>query len=231
MMAYAGVMGMLDKLRKKLTGDPGSKGDHELAYWKGRKADEGTLSNDHYAAFYTSHFGLSAEDYAGKKVLDIGCGPRGSLEWADMATERIGLDPLAEQYKALGADAHKMRYVASGSETIPFADGHFDVLCSFNSLDHVDDLDKTIAEIKRVVKGGGLLLLLTDVNHDPTPAEPIEFSFDVVDKFVPAFEVLETRHYEKKAGGLYQSIDQDLRYDHDNAERRYGILSAKMQRA
>jgi len=221
-------MGWFDGLRKRWSG--GDKGHHELAYWQKRKAAEGTLANEQYQAFYTSHFGLSCDDYAGKRVLDIGCGPRGSLEWASMAAERIGVDPLAAEYRKLGAADHQMRYVACGAEHIPFADGHFDIVTSFNSLDHVDDLDETIAEIGRVVRPGGLFLLLTDVNHDPTPAEPIVFGFDVVDGFLPAFEVLETRHYEKRIRGLYQSIDADVPYDHADRTRRYGILSAKLRR-
>ena len=63
------------------------------------------------------------------------------------------------EYISLGTDKHQMEYVASGSESIPFPDGHFDVVTSLNSLDHVDDLDMTIREIKRVVRRGGFFLL------------------------------------------------------------------------
>jgi hypothetical protein len=42
--------------------------------------------------------------FKGKKFLDIGCGPRGSLEWASQATTRVCADPLAVQYGKLGAD-------------------------------------------------------------------------------------------------------------------------------
>ena len=31
-------------------------------------------------------------------TTDIGCGPRGSLEWATMAAERVGLDPPVNKY-------------------------------------------------------------------------------------------------------------------------------------
>jgi ubiquinone/menaquinone biosynthesis C-methylase UbiE len=208
------------------------KGKAELAYWENRKAVEQDLSkfNMHYVQFYTEHFGLGLEFYNDKKIIDIGCGPRGSLEWADMAAERYGLDPLAYSYLALGAGRQKMKYIASGSETIPFPDGYFDVLCSFNSLDHVDDLDRTIAEIGRVIKSGGTFLLLTDLNHDPTDCEPITFSFDIIEKFKPDFEVMEERHYEKKAGGMYQSIVQNIPYDHSDPTWRYGILSVRFRR-
>ena len=213
-----------------IRGPERNKAAHELKYWRTRKANEGTLSHDHYAFFYTTHFGLDEAFFHGKSVLDIGCGPRGSLEWADMASERVGLDPLADSYRALGTDRHKMTYVASGAEQIPFGDGYFDVVCSFNSLDHVDDLDRTVSEIIRVLAPGGLFLLLTDVNHDPTACEPIAYSWDVVEKFLPEMELIEETHLEKSSRGMYDSIREEVSYDHDNTRKRYGILSAKFRR-
>ena len=85
--------------------------------------------------------------------MNIGCGPRGRLEWADITAQRVGLDPLVPAYLKLGADKHKMEYVASGSENIPFPDGHFDIVACLNALDHVDDLDATIREVKRATNG------------------------------------------------------------------------------
>jgi SAM-dependent methyltransferase len=204
-----------------------AKGDEELAFWRSRRDAEGRLTGQHYEHFFTSHFGLDREFYAGKKLLDIGCGPRGSLEWATTAEERVGLDPLAGAYREFGIDEQQMTYVEAPAERIPFEDGYFDVVSSFNSLDHVDDLLATIAEIKRVVKPGGTLLLLTDVNHDPTPTEPIEFSWDVVELFGPELAPAEVEHYEKSADGVYQSISAGVRYDHNDANRRYGVLSAR----
>lgn len=101
-----------------------SKRVGELLYWLSVVVRDRRLSNDHYMQFYTDHFGLSREHYAGKRILDIGCGSRGFLEWADTAAERVGLDPLAAQYQALGVSKHRMRYVASGAEWTPFPDGH-----------------------------------------------------------------------------------------------------------
>ncbi|HUT04472.1 MAG TPA: class I SAM-dependent methyltransferase [bacterium] len=221
---------ILRSVAARARGADKTKAAHELKYWKSRKANEGTLSHNHYAFFYTTHFGLDEAFFHGKKVLDIGCGPRGSLEWADMASERVGLDPLADSYRALGIDRHKMTYVASGAEQIPFGDGYFDVVCSFNSLDHVDDLDRTVGEIIRVLAPGGLFLLLTDVNHDPTACEPIAYSWDVIEKFLAQMELVEERHFEKSSRGMYDSIRDGIFYDQDNTQKRYGILSAKFRR-
>lgn len=202
----------------------------EFTYWSDVKTTEGNLANEHYTYFYTEHFSLDIEFYHNKKILDLGCGPRGSLEWADLAAERVGLDPLVGRYKQLGIDHHKMQYVEARSEKIPFPEKYFDVVCSFNSLDHVDNLDQTIQEIIRVTKPGGFFLLLTDVNHKPTACEPISFSWDIKDKFLPAFDILDEKRYEKKSGGLYESIRTGIVYDATDVSERYGVLSVKFKK-
>ena len=209
-----------------------SKGKKEasaLKYWMDRKEVEGVLSNRHYKYFYTGHFGFDDEFYKGKKILDIGCGARGSLEWADMAGRRIGLDPLADEYVKLEGRNHKMEYKAGYCEKIPFEDGYFDIVCSFNSFDHVDNLDKTIKEISRVTKKDGYFLLLTDIHEKPTLREPQVFSWDVVKKFQPNFDLIEEKHYEKseKSRGIYEGIQANIPFDHAKPSGRYGILSAK----
>ena len=144
----------------------------EMQYWRRQKSTQGTLRNSHYEFFYTEFFGLSPADYEGRRVLDVGCGPRGSLEWCDAAAERVGLDPLVPSYRALGIDQHRMSYVAAPVETIPFPDGHFDIVASFNSLDHVENVERAISEVERVLKPGGRFLLIVEVDHPATLAEP-----------------------------------------------------------
>lgn len=202
----------------------------ELEYWSGRKEKEGRLDNRHYEYFFTEHFFLPRQFYQNKRVLDIGCGPRGSLEWADMTLERIGLDPLADKYKQLGTTEHKMNYVVGSSDKVPFSDGYFDIVTSFNSLDHVNDLNRTINEINRVVKGGGLFLLLCDVNHSPTACEPIQLSWNILDRFKDSFDVLDERHFERASDGLYESIHKGKTYDHTAASTRGGVLTAKLRK-
>lgn len=214
-------------LRRKPTR---KKRHKELAFWLRKATVEGHLDNDHFEYYYTSHFDLEPDDYEGKRILDIGCGPRGSLEWADSAEERIGIDPLADDYQHLGAENHSMTYVAGRAEDLEFDDGYFDIVTSMNSLDHVDDLDTVIQEIKRVTKPGGIFLVITDVNHQPTIAEPISYDWDITERFEPEFELLWEDHREKSEGGVYESAKAGEPYDHENPEQRYGVLSAKFRR-
>lgn len=213
------------------------KADAELAYWENRCQQQGRLSNDHYEYFYTAHFGIDKGAYRGKKVLDIGCGPRGSLEWASETAIRIGIDPLAEAYRRrLGTRLHAMHYVAGCAERLPFADAYFDVVCAFNSLDHVDDLESVISEIHRVAAPDGTFLLLTDVHEQPTVMEPAAFSWDIVERFQPGFDLVEQRRIEytifspEGYGDMYQSLQRGIPYHFSNSSQRTGILSARFQK-
>jgi ubiquinone/menaquinone biosynthesis C-methylase UbiE len=212
------------------------KTEAELAFWENRLEQQGRLANDHYEYFYTSHFGLEKEFYRGKKILDIGCGPRGSLEWAAETELRIGIDPLAEAYRRLGTALHAMRYIACGAENLPFAEYSFDIVCAYNSLDHVDNLDQVISEIKRVTAPQGFFLLLTDIHRRPTVLEPAAFSWGVAARFEPEFEVLEQRKIEYTAfspegfGDMYQSLRRGISYNMEDARERNGILSAMFRK-
>jgi ubiquinone/menaquinone biosynthesis C-methylase UbiE len=207
------------------------KEKHELDFWRGRHAAEkGQLSNSHFEKYYTTFFGIEPAFYTGKRIIDIGCGPRGSLEWADMAAERVGLDSLAKEYMKLGADRHKMKYIDSGAENIPFPTGHFDAAFSFNSLDHVRDIDMTLAEIKRIVKPGGVLLLITELGHEPTPTEPQTFSFEILDRFAPQFELVSSVACEMLNGRVYESIQAGRPYDRNNPPPGRAILCARFER-
>lgn len=205
---------------------------NELSYWKGRKKAEGELSNDHYRYFYTAHFGLDDAYYRHKVILDIGCGPRGSLEWASMASRRIGLDPLAREYLQLGANLHNMEYIDSPSENIPIKDAECDAVFSFNSLDHVENVDRTIKEIKRVTRPGGIFLLLLDVNHPTTDCEPHRLTPNqVVESLKPEFICESLQVYKPVVDGMYQSIRAAEKISQPEDTKERGYMSARFVRA
>lgn len=156
----------------------------ELNYWQRmHRASEGRFANAHFEGPFTTLFDLDRSHFEGKRMLDIGCGPRGSLEWADMAAERVGADPLASRYLELNGGAHAMRYVEAHAEALPFEDASFDVVSSFNALDHVEDSDRAVAEAQRVLAPGGDLLLIVEIDHPRTVTEPQTLREDVLDGF------------------------------------------------
>ena len=203
----------------------------ELGYWMMRAHREGgELANDWYEEIFTELFGLGRCDYAGKRVLDVGCGPRGSLEWAEMAAERVGLDPLAGVYRDLGGRGHAMSYVAGPIEDPPLPSGNFDIVTSINSLDHVDDIQAAAAGMVRVLAPDGLLLLMTELGHEPTATEPQTFSWEVLDLFEPRLELLERRDLERTDDSVATCVRNDVRFNHGNRDARPGVLWAKLRK-
>ena len=211
------------------------KEHHELRYWRGvaatmaRNPAQQAHERAHYEHFFTTFFGLTKADYAGKAVLDIGCGPCGSLEWADNARERVGLDPLADAYRKLVEDdRQQMAYCAAPSEKIPFDDGHFDVVTTFNSLDHVDDVDATIAELKRVCAPAGKILVIVEFGHAPTPTEPHWLDEKITEKFGPEFAAHDVRLFGVRDDhNLYASMLDNV--PHVKGEE--GIIAFRLERA
>jgi len=59
--------------------------------------------------------------------------------------------------------------VAAGAEALPFDDGSFDTVVSTLVLCSVEDLERTTAEIRRVLKPGGNLLLIEHVRDGDNP--------------------------------------------------------------
>lgn len=227
-------MSLTDKLRVKMhllkSSLPGAKGRFEMDYWKQKYAEEGgRLANDHYKWLYVDFWGFDDAFYAGKRILDIGCGPRGSLEWADMAAERVGLDSLVDRYREIGIDQHRMTYCDSPIETAPFLDGHFDVVTSINSLDHVDDVDAAIDAIGRLTKPGGTFLLLVEVLHDPTVCEPHRFDWTLVDRFSSQFDLAYCRHAEGGGKSMRENLEGP-EYDANDPTPRGGVLAARFTR-
>ena len=223
---------MLGRFRRALraTGDP--KGDAELSWWRKRLQDSGPLEEfaHLYRFYFVDHFRLGEEFYAGKRLLDIGCGPRGSLTWAAGAAERVGVDPLVSRYRELQQGDHGMTYVEAGAESMPFPDGHFDVVSSINSLDHVDDVDRAIAEATRVARPGGTFLLLVDVGHEPTPTEPHALDWSLPGRF-SGWTVAERRDFERPSDNMYDNLIAGRAFDHDDPARRPGVLSVRFTRS
>ncbi|MDP3444772.1 MAG: class I SAM-dependent methyltransferase, partial [Ignavibacteria bacterium] len=187
------------------------------------------LSNTHYKAFFTEQFELDDDYYNGKVIVDIGCGPRGSLEWADMTKDRIGLDPLADQYLKLGADKHQMKYVNSYVENMPFENASCDLISSFNSLDHVKNLANACKEIDRVLKPGGIFLLIVDIHRFPTLTEPQTFGWIFVKEYFPSYEILEEKHLKTvKPNRIYSNVRENKILEEN--EKNWGVLKAKLKK-
>ncbi len=94
----------------------------------------------------------------GKDVLEVGCGTGLILkESAGVARCAVGVDLSEGMLRK--AEARGLRVVQGDATAIPFASESFDVICSYKVLPHVRDLAASLAEMSRMLKPGGHLLL------------------------------------------------------------------------
>lgn len=213
-------------LMASLMGTKRAKYFFEQLFWQYQTIIEGgKLKNSHYKEAYTEGFMLSESYFQNKTILDVGCGPRGSLEWTPLSASCYGLDPLAEQYLKLNKGKHRMTYVQAGVEAMPFTDSFFDVVSSFNSLDHVDDLEKALEEINRVLKPGGDFILIADIHDKPALCEPVVISWDLPTQLAANFETITTKRLKRNTK-IYQSVKEAGEY----TDGAYGILLAHFRK-
>lgn len=154
--------------------DPGFKSHCELAFWAERLQDKRPENEPgYYKKFMMDMGGITEQRFFDDLIcLDIGCGPRGSLNWMSNARARIGLDSLAEEYMQFGIAAHPMSYLWCSSEDIPLPSRYVDVVFAMNALDHVDNLKRTCADIRRVLKPGGWFIGSLNLNEPRSITEP-----------------------------------------------------------
>jgi len=96
---------------------------------------------------------------AGKRVLDVACGP-GHVAAAAAARRAVaeGLDFSAAMV-GVARNAYPEIAVTEGdAEDLPYADGAFDAVVSSFGIHHVPRPDAALAECRRVLAPGGRML-------------------------------------------------------------------------
>ena len=111
---------------------------------------------------------LCVEHLSGaNRILDLGAGEgqisRALRRHGPASTEVVALDPASAQVTEAARRGGGIRVVQGSASALPFAQGSFDAVLVCLVLEHVDDLDGTVAEVARVLEDSGRLVLL--LNH------------------------------------------------------------------
>ena len=108
---------------------------------------------------------LAKFDWTGKRVLEVGCGQGTVLNHlARRRAEAVGVDmsmvSIARTRDGAHELGHRVGLAQSDAESLPFPDGHFDAVVSFGVLHHTPDTAKSIREVRRVLKPGGIAIVM-----------------------------------------------------------------------
>ena len=98
-----------------------------------------------------------------KSVLDIACGTGYGIALLKSAAKHVtgvDVDPQAAREALAECDDRAAVLLANGLG-LPFADGAFDAITSFETLEHLHERGKFLAELHRVLRPDGKLILST----------------------------------------------------------------------
>lgn len=103
-----------------------------------------------------------------ERTLDVGTGAGAlALALAPLVREVIGLDPVPELLALARTRAlPNTEFVEGDGTALPFPDGGFDLAGTHRTLHHVDRPERVVAEMARVTRRGGHVLVVDQLAPD-----------------------------------------------------------------
>jgi 2-polyprenyl-3-methyl-5-hydroxy-6-metoxy-1,4-benzoquinol methylase len=108
-------------------------------------------------------YGFAKEFVEGKKVLDLACGEGyGSAILADKAEEVIGIDitNVVIEHACTKYVKDNLKFIKSSMTEVAIEENKlFDVIICFEAFEHIEEQDKSVAEVKRLLKDNGVFIV------------------------------------------------------------------------
>jgi ubiquinone/menaquinone biosynthesis C-methylase UbiE len=118
-------------------------------------------------------------------TLEVGIGTGQTLPYYSRTVRLTGLEPSQASLDRAAERAHELRLdsalVAGDAAALPFADEHFDTVVFAYALCTIPDDRAAVAEAVRVLRPGGLLLLVEHVRSPNPLVRTLERVFDPIE--------------------------------------------------
>ena len=154
---------------------------------------QGTIALEHL------HRYAMAKDFsAGKIVLDIACGEGyGSAVLAGVAARVYGVDiaPDAIAHAKAKYRRPNVEFLTGHCADIPLAAGTVDLVVSFETIEHHTDHEEMFAEIKRVLRPGGLMIMSSPDKLEYAERANHANAYHVKELYAEEFEQLVERYF------------------------------------
>ena len=130
----------------------------------------------------------------GKVVLDVACGEGyGSALLSRQAARVSGVDISAEAIahgRGAYADRANLELFEAPCTHLPFAAASFDIVVSFETIEHIGEQAEFLDELKRVLKADGVLILSCPNKAEYSDKRGFSNEFHVKELYRPELEAL-----------------------------------------
>jgi GT2 family glycosyltransferase/SAM-dependent methyltransferase/glycosyltransferase involved in cell wall biosynthesis len=145
---------------------------------------------------------LARDLCAGLDVLDVASGEGyGAALMAGVARSVVGveIDAASVAHAARSYARPNLRFATGDATCLPLADACVDAVVSFETLEHLDDQEAFLTEVRRVLRPGGLFLVSTpDRQVYSAPGQPVN-PHHVLELTEAEFRALLGRHFAHHA--------------------------------
>jgi SAM-dependent methyltransferase len=118
----------------------------------------------HSWAEHRSRYHFAAAHINGGRVLDVACGTGYgcTLLLEAGADSVVGVDSSSDALAAAsGARRPELELIRADARTLPLPDGSIDLTVSFETIEHLEEGERFVAELRRVTAPDGVLVIST----------------------------------------------------------------------
>jgi len=171
----------------------------EMLEWTGERyvpwADDTVTGYEHL-----HRYRLAKEFVKGKKVLDLACGEGyGSFMLAEEANEVIGIDIDETTIRHASSKYIKknLEFIKGSITNVPIkGENIFDVVVCFEALEHIEDHDGLMKEVKRLLKEKGMFIVSTPNRYIYSEQPNYQNPFHLKELYFDEFKELLSKYFE-----------------------------------
>lgn len=126
---------------------------------------------------HIERYKFALEYIKNKNVLDVACGTGyGSkclLDGGALNVTGIDVSEEAISYAKTHYNDYRLTFLQGDATKLPFPDGYFDIIVSFETIEHIPNYLEYLSEVSRVLKVGGIYIVSTPNRVVTSPSKSL----------------------------------------------------------